>query len=67
MDEEQIDDEIENIESLIANINDDPIYCEEDFIRKENELKIIKRKIQKAINELEVLDFLENGPGGIDP
>ena len=67
MNDKTIEQDIESIESLILNMDDSPIYCEADIIRKQSELATIKRKIRNAINELEVLDFLENGPGGTDP
>ena len=35
--------------------------------RIDNDLKNLKRDVNQTICELEVEDFLENGPGGKDP
>lgn len=40
---------------------------EKDFDRIDNDLKNLKRELNQTICELEVEDFLLNGPGGADP
>ena len=40
---------------------------EKDFDRIDNDLKNLKRELNQTICELEVEDFLLNGPGGDDP
>ena len=40
---------------------------EKDFDRIANDLKNLKREVNQTICELEVEDFLLNGPGVTDP
>jgi len=67
MDEEELDREFENFMKRFDNIKKMPDKTREEIARKRKAMRKLSGEIDDRINMYEVEDFLENGPGGIDP